>query len=268
MPAQAASKAFTSVRVNDTRFDVLDHWFWPQFRAGWESDTYRVMRRYLRPDRSCIDVGTWIGPTMLFAAEIGCRRIWGIEAHPVTYEVVAQNCRLNPSLDGLARLSNLCVCDCDRRGATVPFGEPADADAVSSASSMRGEHWQVEATTLGRFMETNRIDDVSFIKIDIEGAELLVLDDLLALRDRAGLAIHLSLHPPAWDDVDDAAQRVVGALDGFTLLDARLQPLSAARLEQMMLSTEAHPPWGTRFGNFFEVVIETTQPVNGPAAGN
>ena len=256
MPAQAEYETVTTVCVNDSRFDVVDHWFWPQFRAGWEPDTYRVMSRYLRRDRSCVDIGTWIGPTLLFAAEIGCRRIWGIEAHPVTHEVVTRNCRLNPSLDGLARLSNLCVCD---REGLVPFGEPADAAAVSSASSMRGGHWQVEAVTLRRFIETNGIDDASFIKVDIEGAELLVLDDLRALRERAGLAIHLSLHPPFWADVDDAARRVLHAVDGFTVLDARLQPLPAARLEQMLLSTEVHPSWGTRFGNFFEVVLEPGQ---------
>ena len=123
---------------------------------------------------------------------------------------------------------------------------------------MRGEHWQVEATTLARFMETNCIDDVSFIKIDIEGAELLILDDLHALRSRAEVAMHLSLHPPLWADVDDGAQRVLRTLDGFTLLDARLQPLAVTQLERMIRTTETHPSWGTRFGNFFEIVIETT----------
>ena len=49
--------------------DELDSQFWSWFESpGWEPDTVEAMRLYVREETFCVDVGAWIGDTVLLAA--------------------------------------------------------------------------------------------------------------------------------------------------------------------------------------------------------
>ena len=75
-------------------------------------------------------------------------------------------------------LYNLCITDVD--GGKVDFGGKKNADA-SSASSIRGNAWQIPSSTICTWMKQNDIEDFNFIKIDIEGAESLIEKDMQIL---------------------------------------------------------------------------------------
>lgn len=248
------SPAIRQVHVHDTAFRVLDHWFWPEFAdMQWEPQTYEVFKRYLNRDAVYVDIGTWIGPTLLYAAEIGAREIWGVEANPLTYEMVKANCEMNPSLRDAASISHWCITD--HRG-VISFGNENGSHGLSSASSIRGREWEVPTTTLTDYLKDNRIERIGLLKIDIEGAESMIAPDLTRLAAPSGPVIYLSLHPPFWSDKEATADVLLHAFARFRVLDAAFEPLSAERLRAMMLSDEKTPPWGTKFGNFFEVVLE------------
>ena len=95
-----------------------------------------------------------------------------------------------------------------------------------------------------------------FIKIDIEGAEELILPDLEFLRFFADITIYLSIHPPFMKDKKSFCDKLLSFCYDFkTVLDSNMKELSKDRLEQMIMTDEQYPEWGTKFGNFFEIVL-------------
>ena len=106
------SKKHTQTRfieINKTYFKVQNHWFWIEYdKTGWEPQTYNIFKQFVSPDAVYIDVGTWVGMTIFFAAELGYKQIYGIEANPESFAIVKQNCAYNKSTLS-ADLSNLCV---------------------------------------------------------------------------------------------------------------------------------------------------------------
>ena len=138
------------IELNKTYFKVQNHWFWDKYdKSGWEPQTYDVLKRFFSPETVYIDVGTWIGMTIFFAAEIGYKQIYGIEANPESYAIVKLNCAQNKSTLP-ADLSNLCVTGTD--GDMVDFGGKIKS-GTSSASSIRGHDWKIQSTKLSTFIK-------------------------------------------------------------------------------------------------------------------
>ncbi len=243
------------VQVNDTSFNVMNHWFWRKFkRKNWEPQTYQLMNKYLSPEKNYIDVGTWIGPTILFATEIGAKKIYGVEANPVTYEILSKNSQMNQVVSEKLSLYNLCITDVD--GGKVDFGGKKDADA-SSASSIRGNAWQIPSSTICTWMKKNKINGFNFIKIDIEGAESLIEKDMQILSSQKDLVVLLSLHPPFWENKEEIAETVAGYCSLFDVYTVNEEKLEIDELKEMMLTSVRKPKWGTKYGNFFEVLLKS-----------
>lgn len=242
------------VSVNNMCFKVAPHWFWKEFaQQMWEPYTYELMRKCLRADSVYVDVGTWVGPTILYAAELGVRKIYGIEANPLTFKLLTDTISYNECLSDVV-LTNNCVTDKD--GVNVSFGGKTGED-TSSASSIRGDCWSVDSTTLLGYIRRHTITDIDLLKIDIEGAETFITDDLIELSTVPQLTISLSLHPPMWEDREKTAASVISALHQFSLFQANGTPVDIDEISHRVTTSESHPTWGTSFGNFFEVILRT-----------
>ncbi|MEN0006144.1 MAG: FkbM family methyltransferase, partial [Bacteroidota bacterium] len=239
------------ILINKQPFYVLSHWFWKQYSdLQWEPSTYQLLQHYLHPASVFIDIGTWIGITSFYAAELGVKKIYGVEANPNTYKMVKENCYLN-QID--ADIQNLCI---HQQEAMVSFGNPKTGTKLSSAASIRGDEWKIQGIRLSTYLAKYCPDNWEVMKIDIEGAEAFIADDLTTLSKRPNTTILLSLHPPFWTDQASIAQQLLAALEGFRVLDAQRSPLSLTQLTKRILSKEKKPAWGTPYGNFFEVVLE------------
>lgn len=252
------NKNTTYVDVNTTHFKVVNHWFWNRFKKEtWEPETYNIMRKYLRKDKSCIDIGTWVGPTIMYAAEIGAEKIYGIEANPLTYAMLDQNRKLNEQISSRLNLFNLCISDKD--GELIDFGGKRGAD-TSSASSIRGNQWKIPSTTICSWIKKYEVENFNFIKIDIEGAEKFIEKDLVNLAETQDLAILFSLHPPFWEDKDEVAQIILNICEKYDVFDIEEKELSLAELKDRMTTKESKPAWGTKYGNFFEILLKSKTP--------
>lgn len=248
------SKKHTQTRfieINKTYFKVQNHWFWNEYdKTGWEPQTYNILKQFVSPDAVYIDVGTWVGMTIFFAAELGYKQIYGIEANPESFAIVKQNCAYNKSTLS-ADLSNLCVTNID--GGMVDFGGKIK-NGTSSASSIRGHDWKISSTKLSSFIKNkNLFGKKLIIKIDIEGAEELILDDLKNLSD---YTVFLALHPPLFKDLKNTAEKIVSVSNKWkNIRDAKMNPLNNEKLFAMLTSDIKNPSWGTKFGNFFEILL-------------
>lgn len=247
-------KEYRFINVDDNYFKVCEHWFWDEYdQKGWEPQTYQTYFKYLDKDTIYVDVGTWVGLTIIWAAILGCKNIYGIEANPVSYDLATKNFQMNKKTQNV-KLSNLCITDKDNE--KIHFGH-----ATSSASSIRGGEYEVNTVTLLSYLSNNDLlDKPLFIKIDIEGAEELILSDLEKLINNQDLTLYLSLHPPFIKDKELFAKKLVDILYQFKKVEySDGKAISKDELYERITTAEEYPEWGTSFGNFFEIIISNVE---------
>jgi FkbM family methyltransferase len=237
------------IDVAGVTFSVSAHWFWEEYRkSGWEPETYETFRRNLTDDTIYVDIGAWVGITLMWARVLGVKKIHAVEANPESYELLSRTVMENQLLEPCVDLTNACVTNKDNE--LVRFGR-----GLSSASRIAKDgDYSVLTTRLSSYLNKNGLSGNLFIKIDIEGAECLVIEDLanyLALGNKAFLA----LHPPFWEDKVASHDLIIESLKEFCLFNARGETLEIKELSKMILSEEKYPAWGTSFGNLFEILV-------------
>lgn len=170
-----------------------DRKFWRKVaRDEWERSTFTFLERCLSADSVCLDVGAWIGPTALFAAQ-RCRAVYCIEPDPVAFERLLANIRLNEvgnvlPFHGALSSRNAGVQIANERG----FGNSMTRVRAAPA----GGGVTVLGMDLSSFIDWWGIDRIDLLKMDIEGAEFDLVPSIIDLLPRFKPAIHLSLHAP------------------------------------------------------------------------
>lgn len=237
--------------VGGTTFEAADHWFWQEFVDGWEADTERVYQAFARPDRDIVDVGAWVGPTALFAAAYGARRVVAIEPNPLSTMRLQDLRRRNLLLaDKLVVIAE----GVGAEAGVIEFGAADGRVSDSSACSIRGRGMQVPVRPLPALLDSIDGLNPSLIKIDIEGAEFVIADQIAALSAYADCAVFLSLHPPFRPD-GVSSDALLAAIAGFDIIDCNAQPIAHDEIVRRVFSSEERPAWGTAFGNFFEILL-------------
>lgn len=142
----------------------------------------QFLRRYLRPGDLCADIGANVGIySLLMARHAGAGHVHAFECLPGNIPKLRANLALN-GLDGVAVHA---VALADRDGLVTL--NSSDHDATASISPLPTEPCDVTGTSV----QARRFDGFSwpgrfaYIKIDVEGAEQLVLsgsDQLLRSR--------------------------------------------------------------------------------------
>jgi FkbM family methyltransferase len=139
-----------------------------------EPDTAALVRAYLKPGMVFVDVGAHIGEYALLAARRVGRKgeVHAFEPNPLVFAVLAENVRLNGLDQIVVRPWAVSSAEGDVDLELDP--EPAlSALASRVASTDRARHVErVPAVTLDGYLAGRRAD---LIKIDVEGAELLVV---------------------------------------------------------------------------------------------
>lgn len=162
---------------DDFQFEVVSTHvpFWQRFQQGrWEKQTLNILDRYLDRASVYVDVGAWIGPTVLVASRL-CKQIHAIEPNPVTFDILQQNVELNGC--GNVNLYNCAISNQDA-WAQLYCPHKQAGDSVSSLVSQYAESTKVLCKKFSTFISEEHINKIDFIKIDIEGAEALILPDM------------------------------------------------------------------------------------------
>lgn len=165
--------------------------FWDRYDSGvWEPATQTVFRRLLADGGTHIDIGAWIGPTVLLAATIADVVI-AFEPDPVARDELQKNLNLNPRLAVKVRLHPAAVWD--REGMMSLHSRFSFGDSESSLAHDRGP----ESTPVQTVDARTLADDVSsaaLVKMDIEGGEYVVVPLLAPALVRGGTPLLLGLH--------------------------------------------------------------------------
>lgn len=187
--------------------------WWTKKYQHWEDRTFDIFDMFLDPRHCFIDVGAWIGPTVLYAAA-KAKHIYCFEPDPEAYRVLRLNLAVNPQYHNVTAL-NAALSDSDG-SALLSSPRPGDSEStlipkrVEAREAINtgplpekpGVTSQLDALTLVEVptitMDTVRqaysIDGCSLMKIDIEGGERIAVPALEPFLRHYRPALYLSLH--------------------------------------------------------------------------
>ena len=178
--------------------------FWKQVESGqWEPETFKILDRFCKPNKTFIDIGAWNGVCSLYASEKGTY-CYAIEPDPKALKLLTKNVQLNKAdID----IHPICISNINGE---ISLNTQYDSGFGNSMSSIldRGlvvDSVKVKSMTLEKFIELNgiNIDNVCLIKIDIEGGEVALINQAKEFLSKYKPTIYLSLHP-VWFPNGDA----------------------------------------------------------------
>ncbi len=150
--------------------------FTPQYFDPQERD---VLARAVHDRFVFIDIGANVGAYALFvAAKAGPNaRILAVEPQPEIFDRLTANIRFNPF--GSVKAIDYALAD--KQGQLTLFLDPRNKGeaSVKFVGSGQGESIRVEATTLSRLIAEQGFTQVDAIKVDVGGAEDLILAPFL-----------------------------------------------------------------------------------------
>ncbi len=188
------------ITVNDKSFfvDSTDYeYFWPAVNDGaWETDTYRIFDENIDTETLVIDIGAWVGPTVLYSAQLA-KKCVAYEPDPIAFPRLQDNLKLNADASWS---KNLTIYDkaVNAKGGEIPFGSQHDGgDSMSSVLfADSSTSWVVGAVTLEDvFAEHAKPNQKTFLKIDIEGGEYALIPEIKDFLADPRVVAYISLHP-------------------------------------------------------------------------
>jgi FkbM family methyltransferase len=153
-----------------------------------------------KPGDTVVDIGAHIGKyTIIASKRIGANgKVIAIEAHPVNYEMLNHNIKLN----GLTNVTTLNYAVYSKETKIKLFLPDDKLDhtiyntLIPSRAKYEEKFIEVNANTLDNLLQKNGIPrEVNWIKIDVEGAELEVLKGAHDIMSKSNnIAVFIEVH--------------------------------------------------------------------------
>ncbi len=199
------------IRTNGKSFKVLGNLEYLLFLSKYyEPNTHKIFDKFLDPYHSYIDIGAFIGSTVLYGAHLA-KKVYAIEPDPIAFAELQKNVALNPLLKEKIEIHQKCLYT---RSEKVRFGSMArGGDSMSSLLFADSKtSWVVEGITFSEFIKENNIIDCNFIKMDIEGGEVLVLPTMKQFLEEVKPILYLSMHPHFFNDPRNDTKKIMDVL--------------------------------------------------------
>ena len=137
----------------------------------YERNTFRHLKRLVPPSAVILDCGANIGAYSIpLAKHAAFGFVHSFEPHPRTMSRLQENIALNQ----LRNITPVPLGLSDTEETVKLFGSSATtASAYKHQES--GQHVEIRCTTIDSYCEANSIDQVGFMKVDIEGGEFKCL---------------------------------------------------------------------------------------------
>ena len=147
------------------------------FLGEYESAISNIFRKIIERGDICLDIGANIGwYTTLFQKLVGPKgHVYAFEPVPHIFKQLKRNADLNSSLANVT-INNLALGNEERTVDMHVFANMPDGhSSISTFGNTEFETFTSRMTTLDSYFAEHKIDNVSLVKMDVEGAELLAL---------------------------------------------------------------------------------------------
>ena len=204
--------------------EYSEMWFNNCINNGtWEQDTFHILDYYKNNEKGIyIDIGSWIGPTVLYSANL-YNKVIALEPDPVAIKMLEENMSVNNFTNLILVKKGLS----DKNG-TSKFG--GNGDLGNSESTLlvskddylthppienfleraegrvrfdrRKQHHhndivEIETITIDTLLKEQNInpEEISLMKMDIEGGEIILVPALKNFLQTYKPPLFISLHP-------------------------------------------------------------------------
>lgn len=198
--------------------DPYSHgWFYPRYSGGklHEEAATRPFVEMVRRSDVVADVGANLGWFTCIGATANRKaRIFGFELDRANYDICVANVRLN----GLQNVT-MEHCAVSNTAGEVVYDAGGGASAIHRIGTEGCAQQSVSSITLDEYFAGQRPPDL--VKIDVEGAEQLVLEGMRGLLGTSTLrTMFIEIHPPWLSDLGGSVREVTRLLQasGFRLL--------------------------------------------------
>lgn len=164
-----------AVKKNNVVFNVDDkhYTWWDNVEKDlWEVETFNIIDKFVNKDSNCIDLGAWIGPITLYLSKLS-NIVYSIEPDSIAYEDLKKSVCLNDT--GNIRLFNFAIFNYNGK---MQLGNNQDLGNSTTRLNQDKNIFNVDCYTLSSFCKNNNINKVDFIKVDVEGCEEFIFEDL------------------------------------------------------------------------------------------
>lgn len=167
---------------------LMHNAFWKSVEAGeWEPYTFEVLDRFVTSETNVIDIGAWIGPVTLYASKTA-KHVYAVEPDPVAFnQLSAISYGSNVTIFKEAILDG---------GGVVSLGSTDGLGASTTRINCDSNAFNSRCSSLSEFVKAHSIPDPIFIKMDVEGAEELILESPFFEARRP--VLYVSVHHPLY----------------------------------------------------------------------
>lgn len=164
----------------------LDNFWKTVYQTSWEDSTFNDILPHLSKDKTFIDIGAWQGPISLVAQQFS-KQCLCFEPDPYAYKYLVENVSAN-------KFENI-ICENVAVSSEPSLSIGAD-ELGGGVTSFTKSSNSIECKTISikQIFDTYKLtpDDISVIKIDIEGYECELLKD--PFWKTLNVNLHISLH--------------------------------------------------------------------------
>lgn len=191
------------VSIKEAKFEVqpepADFWGW--VNEGRYDKEWNLLSAYLRPEHTFLDLGAWVGSHSLFASRIA-RRVVAVEPDPVAHAILVKNVDFADSPIEVYQLAvtgheGAVTLGSGLLGASTTRLNPNAGGGIGRWEP--GQTFEAPCTTLREFVQKTQLEDPLFIKMDVEGSEEEILEDLEFFHEHKPV-LYLEQHPFWWKD--------------------------------------------------------------------
>lgn len=180
------------------------HWFINLFSKGlWENNTFSTFNAVKNINKTAIDLGGWIGPTAIWLSK-NFKNVTVVEADKVALSALKKNLQTSGC-------NNICLIEkpvYSVTGKKIYFGnnnfrESSLGDSMSQLREKATSESDLLLETISLhdiIMLSGGYDQVSFIKLDIEGGEENIIPDLFTICSENKYDLWMSFHYDWWAD--------------------------------------------------------------------
>ena len=176
--------------------------FWRDVYGHWENDTFEIFDQFLKRDKVFIDIGGWVGTTCMYGARKS-KHVYVVEADHESFQDLITNCKTNAY--NITCIQNAILNESNKN---ISFGKNKFLinsklnDSTSQIYIDSEGAYTVKTITVNDILVNYSIDPstVSLIKVDIEGGEEMILQDLYNIHRIHSIPLYISFHYSWWSD--------------------------------------------------------------------
>jgi FkbM family methyltransferase len=172
--------------------------------GAWETDTFEIFKKVKDKNRIAIDIGGWIGSTGIWMSK-NFGHVIIVEGDKNALTAMNYNLKRN-GCENVTVVEKVIYSENDSE---VVFGinEKTGTGLGDSMSQIKNStsdanDYLVKTITLKKIVENFDEEKIKFIKVDIEGGEEMILEELFELSEKNKWKVWISFHYPWWKNED------------------------------------------------------------------